>query len=790
MRIKKIFIGRYGPLNNLELVPGDGLQVIWGKNETGKTLTIDAVIKMMLQSKVKYFECINRVDEIPEGYIILEDDKKSEIKLSAKKGLSQYLNLESLDLRNIFIIRNNDLTIREEGNYFKNITDKLTGLQSEKLDKILSLLKEYGKLTAARSDALLSNSKEYGKIARIKDAALSLKVDAADYIEEAKNKKSDFLELDLLKLKRSIQDIKKEIELQDIASSKERYEKLNSAIKHLKDSYKDYRGVSKYTRKFYNDLQNIRLELDSVKKEIDSLSKKIEKISKEKAGLGERIYRVSCKLNPLKDKLKEIEKIKKDLDIYTARKSEEARDSNKKIYLALSFTTLIIVPVSFIIVYLVVKNINTSFIFPAVFLGLFIFFIVKFLDINRREKKFEEGGFNIITDFRGLGFPVNNLSEIIVEAGKFNDNYNIISEQKNNLANTLEVLEINEKESKENLNDLEKKRTDLDGRIEDIFNNFDIKNIGEFSEKLEYRNKLESEIIINVKSIISNLNLEESLEDSNNFEKVVEKLDDYIETWDRSIKSLKPENIDKFSKDILFDNDKYHSLRERLGESESEMEELNSELESHKRSLNDFERRFSGLGLSNFIEDYTDINIKINSLDKLDEALEVINYFLEKVQEEYNIATESIKIFEEIREEEATKISDLFNKLNTSRYFENITNGRYSKVEFDSVSQAVKVIDSSGRVLDASKLSKGAYDQLYLTIRIAFSEKILGSEKGFFIMDDAFIASDKERIRNQFKIIRDLCKTGWSILYFSVKDEIRELAAEFSKNKVIIMENI
>ena len=131
MRIKKISISRYGPLSNLELDPGDGIQIIWGRNETGKTLTIDAIIKLLLHGKVKDFEYIDRVDENPEGYIILEDDKKNEIKISAKKGLSEYLNLGSIDLRNIFIIRNSDLTIKEEGNYFKNITDKLTGLKSQ-----------------------------------------------------------------------------------------------------------------------------------------------------------------------------------------------------------------------------------------------------------------------------------------------------------------------------------------------------------------------------------------------------------------------------------------------------------------------------------------------------------------------------------------------------------------------------------------------------------------------------------------------------------------------------------
>jgi uncharacterized protein YhaN len=788
MRIKKISISRYGPLSNLELDPGDGIQIICGRNEAGKTLTIDAVIKMMLKGRVKDFEYIDRVDEDPEGYIILEDDKKNEIKLSIKKGLGEYLNLGSIDLRNIFIIRNSDLTIKEKGDYFKNITDKLTGLQSERLDKILVLLKEYGKLTAARSDASLSNSKEHKKITSIKNAALSFKNDAASYIEEARSKKSDFLELDLLKLKQNISDTKKEIELQERAYSKERYNKLSGAIENLKDSYRDYKEVRKYTRKQYNDIHSTILEIDSLKKETSSLGGKLEKISEKKDSLNEEARKVKSEIAPLKEKQGEIKKIRMDLDIYNSRKGEELKSSNKRIYYILMFTTLGFIPVSFVIVYPIIKSIYPSFIIPGIFLAFFIFFVSKILDINRREKKFGKGWGNIIGDFRSLGFSVNDLDEVAVKIGKFNDNYSVICMQKDSLDNDLKVLEMSEKETKEMLDKLDNRKAEVEGEIDDIFNDFNVNSVGEFSEKLELKNKLESEIIVDARSIVSDLGLEASLEAGSDFEKVAEGLDDCISKWVGNIKDLEPENIDEPDKGLIFDSNRLDELKEKLKDYEEKKENLNFELEGHKSSLNNFERRFSDLELNNFIDDYS--SIKIGSLDKLSEAMDAVDYFLEKVSQEYSIAIESIKIFEEVRKEEAAKISDLFNRLNASDYFNDITNGRYSKVEFDSTSQTVKVVDKSGKVLDASKLSKGAYDQLFLAIRIALSEKILGSEKGFFIMDDAFLTSDKNRLENQFKILKSLCSGGWSILYFTVKEEVRKLASKYSKNKVIVMEEM
>ena len=42
------------------------------KNEDGKTLTIDAIVKLCFSRQVREFHKIDRVDEIPEGYLIVE----------------------------------------------------------------------------------------------------------------------------------------------------------------------------------------------------------------------------------------------------------------------------------------------------------------------------------------------------------------------------------------------------------------------------------------------------------------------------------------------------------------------------------------------------------------------------------------------------------------------------------------------------------------------------------------------------------------------------------------------
>ena len=144
-----------------------------------------------------------------------------------------------------------------------------------------------------------------------------------------------------------------------------------------------------------------------------------------------------------------------------------------------------------------------------------------------------------------------------------------------------------------------------------------------------------------------------------------------------------------------------------------------------------------------------------------------------------------MKIFEDIKDREETKISDLFERLGVSELFGEITDGKYVEVKFDSQAQEVIVIDEYDGELPAENLSKGAYDQLFLAIRIAISEEILGEGSGFFIIDDAFLSSDRHRLEKQFEILKKLADRGWSIIYFSVKDEIAQLSRGFTENKII-----
>ncbi len=74
-----------------------------------------------------------------------------------------------------------------------------------------------------------------------------------------------------------------------------------------------------------------------------------------------------------------------------------------------------------------------------------------------------------------------------------------------------------------------------------------------------------------------------------------------------------------------------------------------------------------------------------------------------------------------------------------------------------------------------STLSTGAQDQVLLALRLGIAEHLLGDQKFFFILDDAFQHSDWERREWMVDKMAELASLGWQIIYFSMDDHIRML---------------
>src|SRR5690606_2285237 len=212
MKLKEFSIIRYGPLENLNKIKLNDFNLIWGKNECGKTLTIDGLVKLLFNKTGKDFENLERVQEVPEGYVVLVDEEGNEYKIPEKGDLPKISGLSATECNNIFIVRNSNLSVAhdlsKESMFYESITDKLTGLETERIAKISEKIKEIARLT--------DKSLEFQDV---KDEKLKTRINEANklieeidqLIQEVKEKGLDELEEKKVELKEQLETIEEEI---------------------------------------------------------------------------------------------------------------------------------------------------------------------------------------------------------------------------------------------------------------------------------------------------------------------------------------------------------------------------------------------------------------------------------------------------------------------------------------------------------------------------------------------------------------------------------------------------
>jgi DNA repair protein SbcC/Rad50 len=783
MRIKKIHIIKYGPINALELDISPGLQVIMGPNESGKTLTIDAVIKMLLEGKTRDFEHIDRVSQEPEGYILFEDSQGKEQKVDIRKGLERHMDLGGMDLRNIFIIRDSDLTLRDECGYFRNITDKLTGLRLEQIEDIMSYIQDFGRLVNPSSDSRLSNDKKFGKISQLRVLASDFSREAKEYIEVSEENKLDYLELEQLAARQKINSIRKDIKESERMLQWQEYRKNAASLRNLSDRWKVYKDHKDFSQAKYEKISELIINIDSLGGRASRILADQEKNIKQRTGLEEKLAQVQGKLDVLESKKTHIDRLKADLEIYNRRKAEEVKEP-ESFSRVITVILLLLAPISFPAVYIPTRSILYSFIMPLLLLiaGLVIFIVNR---AGIKSDRFAAEGILLENEFKKIGFRIESLADVLPAAAVFDDAYREKAGERERLDDQVRLLEMDDKKLSAALEDDIRDKKSYELELEEIMGSLGIRDLNQFNEKRRLRNRAASEVMSLARSLREMPGGDiPGYDPDRDLGEMAERFGDTISIWEDKLSRLKPEG-DSLPEDKEAGKEKLEDLRSELEALEEKESSLKKSLEEHKNRLNSFQGKFAGLVLSRHLDKLGPFDI--TNLERLREAVDHCNRFVGLIDRQQYLAAEAIRIFEDIKNTEETKVSELFEKLKISDIFADITGGKYKDVRFDSQAGEVTVVDTGGNILTAKNLSKGAYDQLFLSIRIAISEEILGEGRGFFIIDDAFLSSDSRRLENQFKVLKKLADKGWSIVYFSVKDEISSLSKKYTVNKAIEM---
>lgn len=764
MRLKEFAITRYGPVSEKGPFHLSNFNLFFGRNEEGKTLMLDSIVRFLFKKTSKIFNRIDRVDENPEGFLIIEMGKGEEIKFPEKEELTRFTGLSAREYRDIFIIRSSDLSIDEEDGFYRNVQNRLTGLRTDEIDSINKQLLEIGRLTPG------------GDFRKIKGEQLKTRLlDAQKLIKEIEILKGKIdkeglegLEEVLFKNRKSIETLEEKLNDYEKARKRERYEQGIASLNSLNDAIDILKGLEIYAeedeelwRDSERDIRKYGERKTKLDRELDEKEREFKERRKE-FGKKEQDFRV------YKNRKKSLDdEIMPEIKNYEKQRQDFAKGkSTIKIITISEFIFGLLCGIS--ILGYIIRHFPflkfSSIVFGVLTILLFfgnIWFLRKkwgLLGLSERIK--------IMTEKFGLS--AKEIEDIMRNIHRFLEEYGTMDEELNSIKNVLTIIENETKRLKQEIPDLDEKVRKSEKIIEKIKRKSGIETREAYNKKLNEKSKYEK------------IWAQESGILKSNFGVSGKSEEERIQYWKSKIDEY--EAYKNEAKDISYDEKTVSRLKSKRDALIEANKGIRKRMSGFTDELKGIERTVNSAILKTTDEDYLHC-ITIVDINGVKESLKS---FIEQNEQMRETVLGVKEIFVEIEREEEEKVASLFGKESpVSSYFSMITDGMYQNVVYDTEEGSINVLSKDGELLSAEKLSSGAYDQLYLSIRLALGEKILKGEKGFFIMDDPFVKADLERLRRQLNILKELSLSGWQIIYFTAKNEIRDCLKDEIKYKQI-----
>lgn len=759
MKIREFSVFRYGPVSVRDRINLDNFNLLFGYNEEGKTLTIDAVVKMLLGKSSRGFDRINRVDEMPEGYVIVEREEDGDFKLPEAGNLTDITGLTASECRNIFIIRDSDLTISREGEFYKDITNRLVGLQTEEIARIVTELRHLGCLTL-KGD--YQDTSPHKLKTRLNKAAglTELIDDKMRLIEETGFEK---LEEELLDIETALEQVEDELELYEDARKRDVYIKGKEAIEALQNALDLTEEYSAFNREDEQQWQqcetNLSLYADEKKKNtsnIEEEQKKSERLQKSKETEEFFVHGLT------RDKKQIEEHLKPKINDYETMEKQVAERKSGRAGRLLTFAG----PPAVLLFVLSIAGLvflqGTEWIYAPALLSLFTAIIYGgfLVSLKNTENRMEE----LLTKITGISEKLKIKAEtpggILEKINDFDRNCaereKKILELDKNIALCRQKIET----IRENIKGIEDKTKEANRIIETIKEKTGTATLNEYRSRLKIKEENETKVKTR-EGVLT------SLFGAGGESPALQKLS----FWNEKVSAV--HEFAGKAEGVEFDDMNNRVARERRDALRNRRQEQGYELEKYRKGIESLGREANEcLAMENG-------QLTCQTVKDLIAAREKLNEFIRIYEKNSEYARESINILESIGEQEEKKVQDLFGSESLiSRYFALITDNLYSEVFFNHGKGTVEVLRSDGTRLEAYKLSGGAFDQLYLCIRLSLGEKLLQGEKGFFILDDPFLKADARRLKNQLEVLRRIADDGWQVIFFTAKDEVKNALQE------------
>jgi uncharacterized protein YhaN len=217
--------------------------------------------------------------------------------------------------------------------------------------------------------------------------------------------------------------------------------------------------------------------------------------------------------------------------------------------------------------------------------------------------------------------------------------------------------------------------------------------------------------------------------------------------------------------DFLAERSEVEYSKQRLEALEETRRRLQAEIAAETRKLESLKQRVCDATREDIAADW-------------EALIEKLRQKREHIAEEYKQKTAEIvgkiavrEVIAELRKTEDSKILAGLKSPAVETPLQQVT-GRYRSLSLDGDKL---MVSDPFNTFSLSELSSGAQEQVLLALRIGFCARLLGRDRLFLILDDAFQYSDWQRRKLLVEKVAALARDGWQIIYFTMDDNLREL---------------
>ena len=734
MRIHQLNLPVYGPLENVNLNFAPGLQIIYGPNESGKTLLIDALVKLLLGTKnIRDFAAIDRVPGLPQGHLRLHLAGQEHI-LKAGFHLDKLVKLTPQDLRNLYVVRNKDLEMSGQG-YLQQLSDRLTGMDTTRMKQLRALLAERAGLTNPTSTGKLAVSRESGYLGRRYEESLKLIQQISVYLEDAKARNLDQLEVTLAACHNRLKTLETELVAQESARERSLWEEKQEMVDKFQALHAKTARLKRFTPQARQELQDTASQLASLQAAQSRDREELAQLTRELTQVNEQLLNAKAALAPLAERKPRLDDLVRRTLVSGETQPPMAR-SLPKVFpwallgiaiLGLGFGAMYLLPQFFWLT-------PPLAIAGALYILLYNHGQERALLAHRAKQQ------KLLQEAAAQGVLAETLQQLAAALGKEEDS----------------------------LQRCQTRVTILDQRREDLERNF-----RKLEQAMAQRSRQIEEARLNLEDNLAGAGVPDiktfsaQVDDAHRFQANLEQLEERLgqllsgtSTWPAIFAQLPvpPPAQTPFCSDSL------QKLRREKDLLQEQIQHLQEGLFAHRNRLTDFHRGCQQAGAGEQLGRLTDLN-------DLELGLEALKAFRLEVEITRDSALTAIAALEVLELEETQRVADLLGEGQPLQdYFKNITGSCYCRLFLEQGQIMVQRAD--GVTLRADQLSQGTYDQLYLALRVCLGTKLLGQNSGFFIIDDAFLCADAGRVRKMFQLLSDIAAKGWQILYFTKEQEL------------------